>query len=458
MATEVFGQNIPNSNFENWTTSTFFQEPQGFGTSNIQSYMRTQTGNVTKSTDSHNGNFAAKMETKIVGLDTIFAILTNGNLGQGGLSGGIPYTTRVDSVKFSAKFNLLAGDTATMLALFKYSGNIIGVASTNFQASSSSYINYSTAVQWFAPYPAVPDSMLFVLFSSNPGKNPVNGSYIIVDDVKLGNTLMPHGDFETWLNKSVEDADNWNSFNIISLLYPPAYAVKTTDAYSGTYALKITTTLFNDNQDTIAHVTNGRIMSDDFSGGIYVPQNPSKVSGYYKYTPVGNDSALVALRAFGFNNQANYSNLDNSILKLGAASTYTYFEIHLTYLGYPRIDTLGIAFASSNIYDNRPNVHAGSVLIIDSLNIEFAPLGIAEDYQQSNLKVYPNPASSKIFFELDNNLKNSSIKVFDVQGKIIKSENITDNYLDVSDLVNGIYFYQISNNQELSQGKFSIRH
>ncbi len=453
----LLAQTIPNSDFENWSTVNIYEDPQGLSTTNLQSFFTVNAPNVTKSTDSHSGTYAAKLETIITANDTIFAMISNGTF-MGDINGGVPFTSRPDTFRFSAKYDVTGGDSAAALVMFKSQGNPIGMAMYPFQGTASSFVNFAVPITWFVPSPLMPDTMIFIVISSNPDVHPVNGSWVLVDDIILDNTAVNGGGFESWIMHSYEEATYWNSFNLISAVYPPPYVTKTTDAYSGTYAMKITTKLINNNQDTFAHVTNGRMLYDDFSGGMPTQQNPYKVTGYYKYTPVGFDSALVALRGFGYDNQGIYQNLDNNIIKLPPASSYTYFEIDLSYTGWPRIDTLGIAFASSNIYDGYQWAKEGSVLIVDSLKIEYYPLGMAENKPKKPAKVYPNPASNLIHFDIEAANNNFEITVVNLQGQEIINQCLKDNTLNINQLSNGIYFYKIISNKTIYQGKFSVKH
>ena len=454
----LWAQTIPNSSFETWTNVNLFEDPQGMSTSNLQSYIIQLAPNVTKSTDKNSGSYAAKLQTIITATDTIFGLLSNGSFMGSDLTGGVPFTSRPDTLHFSAKYNVTNGDSAAVFVAFKKQGNFLGMALYHLEGTANTYSDFSAPITWFIPAPMMPDSMLFAVVSSDPDIHPNNGSWLLIDDIKLDNNPVAGGGFESWIMHSYEDAVYWNSFNFVSAIFPPAYVTKTTDAYSGTYAMKITTTLFNNNQDTLAHITNGRMLYDDFTGGMPVAQNPHKVTGYYKYTPVGFDSALVALRSYGFDNQGTYQNIENNLIKLPPASSYTYFEIDLNYTGWPRIDTLGIAFASSNIYDGQQWAKAGSVLILDSLNIEYFPVGMAENQNEKPANVYPNPASGQIHFDIETTENILDIMVINLQGQVVINRKMDGKTLDVSTLPSGMYFYKVSSEKKLFQGKFSVKH
>ena len=450
----TYAQNIANSDFENWSNIDLFEDPQGLATTNIQSFLVSQVANVTKSTDSRSGSYAAKLETKIIGQDTIFGMISNSQL-DNDFNGGVPFTSKPDTFRISAKYAINTGDTAIAFVAFKKMGSFIGLAMQQFIGASTSYTDFKAPITWIIPG-ITPDSMLFIVVSSNPDASPSNGSWIVVDDIKFDNTLIPGGGFESWIMRSYEEADDWHTWNIISAIYPPPYATKSTDAYNGNYAMKITTRLLNNNQDTISHISNGRIFSDDFSGGMRVNSNPMKVTGYYKYTPVGFDSALVAVRAYGFNQGGSYVNIENNLIKLAPASSYTYFEINLSYNAWPWVDTLGIAFASSNIYDGQQWVKDGSVLLIDSLNIEYFPVGFESTEVNSSLNVYPNPASDNLYFDINTHYSKSTILVYDMMGKTILEKELFDNNIDVSNLANGVYFYKLILDDNIYQGRFNI--
>jgi len=66
-------------------------------------------------------------------------------------------------------------------------------------------------------------------------------------------------------------------------------------------------------------------------------------------------------------------------------------------------------------------------------------LGI-NDFKESNIIVFPNPASDKIYIALASNIK-TEILLLDVYGKKVKSTQQKE--MDVRDLQEGIYFVQV---------------
>ena len=74
-------------------------------------------------------------------------------------------------------------------------------------------------------------------------------------------------------------------------------------------------------------------------------------------------------------------------------------------------------------------------------NIEL-PLNV-EASNQINLTIFPNPASSYLYFETTDNFDNYTI--ISAEGKLQASGKLFSNKIDVNDLSSGLYYLQISN-------------
>lgn len=82
----------------------------------------------------------------------------------------------------------------------------------------------------------------------------------------------------------------------------------------------------------------------------------------------------------------------------------------------------------------------------------------------NGLKIYPNPAQSYINFDLTlNKSGNTSIRIMDVTGRIVLNEDkgklTAGNHklsLNIADLSNGVYIYQVMVGDEITNGRFSI--
>jgi hypothetical protein len=70
-------------------------------------------------------------------------------------------------------------------------------------------------------------------------------------------------------------------------------------------------------------------------------------------------------------------------------------------------------------------------------------LSTADLSLESELKIYPNPSSSYIYF--NKNLNNRTILIVDINGRLIKKAIVSDNYIDIGFLKKGLYFLKYDN-------------
>ncbi|MCD4793354.1 MAG: T9SS type A sorting domain-containing protein [Bacteroidales bacterium] len=65
--------------------------------------------------------------------------------------------------------------------------------------------------------------------------------------------------------------------------------------------------------------------------------------------------------------------------------------------------------------------------------------------KKNEFVVYPNPAEDRIFINFNNISEiNYSVEIFDLQGRLIKSDsNNNQNYVDINNLINGVYIIRI---------------
>ncbi|MCD4665492.1 MAG: PCMD domain-containing protein, partial [Bacteroidales bacterium] len=326
----VFTQDIQNSGFEDWTNQVLFEEPDQFTSSNILSYPSIGEPNVTKTTDAYSGNYAVRLETVAVDEESLTGAIFIGEPGDEAVIGGVPFTERPDSIKGYAKYNVPAGDTAYVLALFKKLGIPLGICLVPFVGEQTEYQQFSMAVQWLNPILS-PDTLATGVLSSSMFSEPIPGSWIIVDSIHFvgASTPYPNGSFEDWNTFSSEEPDNWFTSNIFTLLAGEASVTKSEDSYEGNFAVRIESTLTMWD-DTLGLVTNGTFGDDGPMGGMPVDNIPDVLSGYYKYTPVGPDTALAAIALYHYNETTGMTEtLEENLIKLPAAEDYTYFEIEV---------------------------------------------------------------------------------------------------------------------------------
>jgi hypothetical protein len=458
-------QSISNNGFENWSTRLFFENPDIYNSSNFYSYVLNGIANVTKSTDAQSGNYALKIETIEVNNEIVEGSVFIGSIEDDNVSGGIPFTEKPDSLKGFAKYNVMNNDTAYVAVLFKKFGAPIGICFVRFYGTQNNYEAFSAPVQWLLPF--TPDTIAVAILSSTKFSQAIPGSTIIVDNISFvgATTPFPNGDFENWEEFSSEEPDDWFTSNILSLAIDETSVTKTTDSYEGTYAARIESTL-NMFEDTLGLVTNGVFGEDGPIGGMPVDSIPDKLSGYYKYTPVGPDTAIGGLMLYHYNeNTGNTELLEEAFIKLPPVDEYTYFEVEVDYFSLPEPDTVNVAFASGNVADENMYFGLGSVLYVDALEITYKPhlVGIDNSAQELVHHVYPNPTSEKICIEFQEILKNDiSVTVANSKGALVYQKKISPlatNQFDISvkNFTPGLYFYIIESGKNTFKGKFIVK-
>jgi hypothetical protein len=182
----------PNAGFENWTVVTFptqYEVPDDWDQLNDQTNF---IGILTcvKTTDAHTGSFAAKLVTKVVTIltlvDTANGIITTGELittPPYGITGGIPYMQRPDSMAGWIKYTPEGGDSCQIEFVLRNSNNdTIGTALYKTGATISQYTRFSAPVVYNSG--DLPDTSLWLISSSN-GFNAIPNSTLYVDDLSL---------------------------------------------------------------------------------------------------------------------------------------------------------------------------------------------------------------------------------------------------------------------------------
>ncbi len=133
-------------------------------------------------------------------------------------------------------------------------------------------------------------------------------------------------------------------------------------------------------------------------------------------------------------------------------------------VGFRHMSTLNTHFGiADDTTINRITVYwpSGNVDQIDNPQINttiqitegMAPLKIDENLL-SKISIFPNPVINKLTIKTSENLENSLISVFNVQGKRVMNSNYTQKQLNVSMLEKGVYFLRIIKDHKQINLKF----
>jgi hypothetical protein len=119
-------------------------------------------------------------------------------------------------------------------------------------------------------------------------------------------------------------------------------------------------------------------------------------------------------------------------------------------------------FIESKIYDGYDNISLGIIHVFpcDSVNCNLLTgINTIITPSISQFSLYPNPTSGTFTLTYNSQLSilHSQFKIYDVTGREVYSQPIINQestIINVSNLSNGIYFYQLINKEETYRGKF----
>ena len=235
----------------------------------------------------------------------------------------------------------------------------------------------------------------------------------------------------------------------------PDSATKTTDSHSGSYALQLqnVVTMWN---DTTGYITNGTMGSSGPTGGTPLTQNPDTLSFYYKYSPVGHDTAILYVFTTSYDTITHTSSpVEVYLLKLPAQSNYTKMTVPFYYAGFPPVDTINLTFCSGNIINTNAWVGLGSTLKVDDINLTYKAgiTNLAMIMPSGNINFCNGTANQHITIMLKNtgNTMIQSGQVIDIYNKIdtnqvvFETDSLTSNWLP-----NDSLFYTFSHTTNLS--------
>jgi hypothetical protein len=185
------------------------------------------------------------------------------------------------------------------------------------------------------------------------------------------------------------------------------------------------------------------IINQTITGGQAYTERPDQLTGYYKFSPVGQDTALVGV---AFYNGADTIAMESFEITQ-ATSTWTPFTIDINYASGASPDTMNIICITSI----KDTAVAGTVLEIDNLQFLGGTLSAPQPFIAENINISPNPANTYVNIKASDLSENSEIIIHNPVGQVIYSETVNSNSIskriDVSKYEKGIYFVEIKSGE-----------
>lgn len=298
---------------------------------------------------------------------------------------------------------------------------------------------------------------------------------------------VSNGDFESW-DAGVPASWTTNiSGNVMVGFFGVPVSVdfgsKSTDAHSGSYALKLmadnfgipstdynfllpgvaqlgSASQFSVPLSTIMEVVNGGLDSlgaDDFqslatllnavASGEPCTQTPRHVSLWVKYMPDGADTMRVIAFTKSGGTPVSYAMYESS----ETMSDYTHLEVMFDQPG-AECDSVCIIVVSGGMTTSE-----NTELYLDDVTLVNYVDGV-EDQEPMQLKIYPNPATED-FTIVTTSSKSYQYKMMDLTGRVVAADAnvVGPSHIDVRQMAPGVYMLAIEQNGSTLTRKIVVR-
>jgi len=188
---------------------------------------------------------------------------------------------------------------------------------------------------------------------------------------------------------------------------------------------------------------------------------PLRLTGYYKYAPVNNDSAAIEIE---LTNYGEFTIASALWKEKETVSDWKEFDIEIKYTVHEYMDVtdLKLVFAASAGYNFKKletcKGQVGSKFWIDDIAFEYGN-GLKEPLmERTHSKAYPNPATTTVNISFDKVLKGNLI-IYNMLGAEITTQPVNGNSVEanITHLATGSYFYRvIEGNLIRTSGKFLV--
>lgn len=298
---------------------------------------------------------------------------------------------------------------------------------------------------------------------------------------------FPDGGFENWTSHSTPNGAYWDyetdmlmtlnglyEMSGVEMTTSPTAFREENNVHGGNYAMRLTSTWFGTNAVFVpgALATLNEPIGNDYVSDFldlheinlkeYFSFKPWRLTGYYRYEPVNEDSAAIEMKFYL--GDVVHSTCEKFIIH--ATPEWTAFDI-ATGLenSFYDVDMISMVFAASAAY-NFSNLdecvgQEGSTLWLDDLAFRYdnVPMGLTEPLVPVvKTTVYPNPSADMVHFDFNKEV-DARLVIYNINGAQISEMKVNDNHAEynAASLANGTYLYRIiEGNIILSSGRFAV--
>jgi len=283
-------------------------------------------------------------------------------------------------------------------------------------------------------------------------------------------TVIPNGDFETWVvHSNYSNPTYWDTPDSILMTIPifgQDVVFKSTDHYTGSYSAKLITKSINIPGATFncpGVVTLGKISANivtqtfSVTGGVPINDRPTHLMGYYKFAPVGGDSCVVGLILYKTVSGSRDTIGTGYFSAKSATADWTHFSAWVNYNSTLTPDTMNILAVSSAQMNMNPN----TTMYLDDLYLDYT-VGVGRQDPATGISVYQDKETGRllVFCEFPS-AQNVLARLYNLSGQEVYSisrETFTNSrlILPYSGLKQGLYILAVQHDGKIFTKKFLL--
>ena len=281
----------------------------------------------------------------------------------------------------------------------------------------------------------------------------LNGIFFFgAQDVKAQQQLLNGGFEETYIDSTTFFWESLIPVNWRFGMYIPTdgacpyMGALTNDSHSGEWAVELETL-----GCAPSSVAGSMWYSAENSGMIapVINDRPDQLTFYYKFSPVGGDSARFSSLLFNFPDSLSlydpgwFEAIDTvAYIKdfiPDASDQYIQRISNFNYLSDDVPEYITVSFSSNK---QEYYGHAGTTLWIDDVELIYLNTSISE-WSDSHINIFPNPVSDRFQLNQAGDVKAERMELLNHVGQSVGTLNPQDRFHAVDHLPPGMYFLQI---------------
>lgn len=280
-------------------------------------------------------------------------------------------------------------------------------------------------------------------------------SLIIVIGISAKGQQIPNGGFENWIQETYgEEPANWGElslqlYNSLFLGVLDSTIVKSSDAYSGAYAMELRSKIPASPliSDTVIPVAMLNLKNENIdSANMNIDSNLLSLSGYIKQDIVNSSTNSTSISVLVYTESGDMTGVgaiefDNNI------PNYTLFNIPILYFDSVGGDYLEIYITAGN--SDFPV--AGNSLKLDGLVLNYEHSTNILEESSLKFNVFPNPTSHRLQIESNSIVDEYELRLYNISGALLQTTQ--SRTINLENYKTGIYLLKVTSGNSTKEFK-----